>query len=132
MNTLTLRYVKQEDTNVYTHTHTHSQTHPPIILLEGVSECETIEKILVAAEAVPKKPYIIATLCSGSAKGIPLHQLLFHHPIRLAATAMSYLTLSPLVSLHLVLYLVFVSHYFSCLSCKLPLSTFIYSCVDND
>ncbi len=55
---------------------------PPILLLEDVHECAQLEQVLVAATPLSKRPYIIATLCSGTTKGIPLHQLLFHHQIR--------------------------------------------------
>ena len=61
---------------------TYSQLYPPILLLDEVYECHALEQILDAASALSKRPYIIATLCSGNTKGIPLHQLLFHHQIR--------------------------------------------------
>jgi len=58
------------------------QLYPPILLLDEVYECHALEQILDAASSLSKRPYIIATLCSGNTKGIPLHQLLFHHQIR--------------------------------------------------
>ena len=60
----------------------NSQLYPPILLLDEVYECHALEQILDAASSLCKRPYIIATLCSGNTKGIPLHQLLFHHQIR--------------------------------------------------
>ena len=59
-----------------------SQLQPPIILLDGVYECHDLEQVLAAAGGLSRKPYIISTLCSGTTKGVPLHQLLFHHQIR--------------------------------------------------
>lgn len=58
------------------------QLHPPIVVLEDVYECKDLEQLLVAAGALTRRPYIIAALSSGTTKGIPLHQLLFHHQIR--------------------------------------------------
>ena len=58
------------------------QLQPPIVVLEDVYECKDLEQLLVAAGALSRRPYIIAALSSGTTKGIPLHQLLFHHQIR--------------------------------------------------
>lgn len=58
------------------------QLHPPIVVLEDVYECKDLEQLLVAAGSLSRRPYIIAALSSGTTKGIPLHQLLFHHQIR--------------------------------------------------
>lgn len=65
------------------------QLHPPIIVLEDVYECKDLEQLLVAASALSRRPYIIAALSSGTTKGIPLHQLLFHHQIRSVSLSVS-------------------------------------------
>jgi len=41
-----------------------------------------LEQLLAAAGGLSKRPYIIAALSSGTTKGVPLHQLLFHYQIR--------------------------------------------------
>ena len=41
-----------------------------------------MEQLFNAAGTLPKRPYIVSTLCSGSTRGIPLHQLMFRHNIR--------------------------------------------------
>lgn len=60
----------------------YRQLHPPIVVLEDIYECKDLEQLLVAASALTRRPYIVAALSSGTTKGIPLHQLMFHHQIR--------------------------------------------------
>ena len=58
-------------------------TRTPILLFDNVYDCQTIEQLISAAGSLPKRPYIISTLCSGgTTRGVPLHQLMFRHNIR--------------------------------------------------
>lgn len=54
----------------------------PILLFDGIYDCQSLEQLFNAAGTLPKRPYIVSTLCSGSTRGIPLHQLMFRHNIR--------------------------------------------------
>jgi hypothetical protein len=56
--------------------------HPPIITVDNIYECSVLEQILSTARNLPRRPYIIATLCTATMQGVPLHQLLFHHQMR--------------------------------------------------
>lgn len=54
----------------------------PILLFDNIYDCQSLEQLFSAASTLPKRPYIVSTLCSGSTRGIPLHQLMFRHNIR--------------------------------------------------
>ena len=60
----------------------HSRT--PILLFDNVYDCQALEHLMSTAGRLPKRPYIISTLCAGGTTcGVPLHQLMFRHNIRL-------------------------------------------------
>ena len=50
--------------------------------MDNIYECSVLEQILTTASNLPRRPYIIATLCTATMQGVPLHQLLFHHQMR--------------------------------------------------
>uniref|UniRef100_A0A1X7VNK0 Calponin-homology (CH) domain-containing protein n=2 Tax=Amphimedon queenslandica TaxID=400682 RepID=A0A1X7VNK0_AMPQE len=54
----------------------------PVLLFDNIYDCQSLEQVLSAAGTLSKRPYIVATLCSGSTRGIPLHQLMLRHNIR--------------------------------------------------
>ena len=56
----------------------------PILLFDNVYDCQALEHLMSTAGRLPKRPYIISTLCAGGTTcGVPLHQLMFRHNIRL-------------------------------------------------
>eukprot|EP00731_Ephydatia_muelleri_P029738 Em0021g261a len=72
-----LRYMKNDLAKNAQH-----RLYPPIILLDEVYDCSVLEQVLGVASSLSKRPFIICTLCSGTTRGIPLHQLLLHHQVR--------------------------------------------------
>lgn len=59
-----------------------NRSKTPILLFDNIYDCQSLEQVLSAAGTLSKRPYIVATLCSGSTRGIPLHQLMLRHNIR--------------------------------------------------
>jgi hypothetical protein len=61
----------------------------PILFFDNIYDCQSLEQLFSAAGMLPKRPYIVSTLCSGSTRGIPLHQLMFRHNIRVVTCSPS-------------------------------------------
>lgn len=74
-----MKFIKQELPHQMNR---HSRT--PILLFDNVYDCQALEHLMSTAGRLPKRPYIISTLCAGGTTcGVPLHQLMFRHNIRL-------------------------------------------------